>query len=245
MPIILAVNGITETYPVKAVTSRHAQDHDAHESPSSDRWVSAAQQAYRQQTDHDQHVKPALLARDLMTSPVHTLTSDKTLYDAWDVMAQKGFHHIPITSLHDILVGMVSDRDLLSHVPHLMIDSSHAQGAHRKLAEVISTRVISATPSTDIREIANIMLNEHIHAVPILDNNRRLVGILSSRDLVRGIATHGPLELWTYPLAQESLVHRENVAAWPIRRLCSSMTFHTIASSTRNRRPVDETLTPR
>ena len=92
---------------------------------------------------------------------------------------------------------MVSDRDLLSHVPHLMVDSSRAQGAHRKLAEVMSTRVISATPATDIREIANIMLDEHIHAVPILDNNRRLVGILSSRDLVRGIATHDPLELWT------------------------------------------------
>ncbi len=197
MPIILAVNGITETYPVKPVTSRHAQDQDTHESPSSDRWVSAAQHAYRQQTDHDQHVKPALLARDLRTSPVHTLTSDKTLHDAWDVMTQKGFHHIPITSVHDILVGMISDRDLLSHVPHLIIDASRAHGVHRKLGEVMSTRVISATPATDIREIANIMLNEQIHTVPILDNNRRLVGILSSRDLVRGIATHGPLELWT------------------------------------------------
>jgi len=197
MPIILAINGITETYPVKPVTSRHAQDHDARESPSPDRWVSAAQHAYRQQTGQNQHATPALLARDLMASPVHTLTSDKTLYDAWDVMTPKGAHHIPVTSVHDILVGMVSDRDLLSHVPHLIIDPSRAQGAHRKLAEVMSTRVISATPTTDIREIANIMLDEHIHAMPILDGNRRLVGILSSRDLLRGIVTHSPLELWT------------------------------------------------
>lgn len=197
MPIILAVNGITETYPVKPVTSRHAQDQDTHESPPSDRWVSAAQHAYRHQTDHEQHIKPALLARDLMTSPVHTLTSDNMLYDAWDVMTPKGFHHIPIISIHDILVGMVSDRDLLSHVPHLIADASRAHRAHRTLAGVMSTRGISATPATDIREIANIMLNEQIHAVPILYNNRGLVGILSSRDLVRGIATHGPLKLWT------------------------------------------------
>jgi acetoin utilization protein AcuB len=61
----------------------------------------------------------------------------------------------------------------------------------------MTTRVISATPTTDIREIANIMLDERIHALPILDGNRRLVGILSARDLLRGIATHGPLELWT------------------------------------------------
>jgi len=89
VPIILAVNGITEIYPVKPLTSRHTQDHDAHESPSSDRWVLAAQHAYRQQTDHEQHVKPALLARDLMASPVHTLTSDKTLSDAWELMTPK------------------------------------------------------------------------------------------------------------------------------------------------------------
>jgi acetoin utilization protein AcuB len=197
MPIILAVNGIVETYPVKPVTSRHQQDNGAHGSLTSDQWISAAQRAYHQQADHDQHSKPALLARDLMASPVHTLTSDRTLRDAWEVMTQKGVHHIPVTSVHDILVGMVSDRDLLSHVPNLIADPSKAQGAHRRLAEVMTTRVISATPTTDIREIANIMLDERIHALPILDGNRRLVGILSARDLLRGIATHGPLELWT------------------------------------------------
>lgn len=61
----------------------------------------------------------------------------------------------------------------------------------------MTTGAISATPETDIREIARIMLDERIHAVPILDSHRRLVGILSARDLLRGIANHGPLELWT------------------------------------------------
>ncbi len=41
------------------------------------------------------------------------------------------------------------------------------------------------------------MLDEGIHAVPIVDHNRRLVGILAAQDLLRGIANHGPLELWT------------------------------------------------
>jgi acetoin utilization protein AcuB len=61
----------------------------------------------------------------------------------------------------------------------------------------MTTRVISATVATDIREIARIMLDERIHAVPILDGNRHPIGIVSSQDLLRGIANHGPLELWT------------------------------------------------
>ena len=61
----------------------------------------------------------------------------------------------------------------------------------------MTSRVISATAETEIREIARVMLDERIHAVPILDHNRRLVGILAAHDLLRGIANHGPLELWT------------------------------------------------
>lgn len=198
MPIILAVNGIVEAYPVKPAAPRHAQveaveaqGNNDHRSPSSDRSGLAAQAAYNRQTNQDQHPKPALLARDLMTSPVQALSSDATVSDAWSLITHKGFRHIPVISVHGALVGMVSDRDLQRHVPGMN------QAAQHRLAEIMTTRVISATPETDIREIARIMLDERIHAVPILDGNRRLIGMLSARDLLRGIANHGPLELWT------------------------------------------------
>ena len=204
MPIILAVNGIVETYPVKPVVPRHmqvgaveAQEKKDQRSPSSDQSSVAAHNAYQQQANQDQHSKQVLLARDLMTSPVVTLPSDSTLSDAWTVMTHKGFRHIPVISMHGALVGMVSERDLLRHVPGLSAGTIPSQAAQHRLAEIMTTRVISATAATDIREIARIMLDERIHAVPILDGNRSLVGILSARDLLRGIANHGPIELWT------------------------------------------------
>lgn len=204
MSIILAVNGVVETYPVKPAAQRHmqveaveAQGNNDHRSPSSDRSNVAAHNAYQQQANQDQHAKPAIFARDLMTSPVLTLSSDSTVSDAWTIMTHKGFRHIPITSTHDTLVGMVSDRDLLRHVPGLSTGTAPVQAAQYRLAEIMVTRVISATPATDIREITRTTLSERIHAVPILDGTRRLVGILSARDLLRAIANHGPLELWT------------------------------------------------
>jgi acetoin utilization protein AcuB len=204
MPIILAVNGIVETYPSKPVGPRHAQiesveaqGNTSRDPSATDQWISAARKAYHQQATQDRPSRPAVLARDLMTSPVYTLTSDSTLGDAWNMMRQKGIRHIPVTSVDDTLVGMVSQYDLQCHMPEVILGHLPPQGSHRKLAEIMTTRVISATPTTDIRDTARIMLDERIHAVPILDGNRRLVGILSSRDLLRGIANHGPLELWT------------------------------------------------
>lgn len=204
MPIILAVNGVVETYPIKPVGPRIARaesagerEHHGQQSASLDHSALAAQTAYQQQSIEPPHLKPAVLARDLMSTPVLSLPSDSTLLDAWASMSQHGYHHIPVTSMHDTLVGMVSYRDLLHHVPELITSADQRQASRRRLAEIMTARVISATPVTEIREIARVMLDERIHAVPILDPNRRLVGILASRDLLQGIANHGPLELWT------------------------------------------------
>jgi len=203
MPIVLAINGVVETYPIKASIPRHGRvdsvetqgDEGQHQS-SSDRSLLAAQSAY-QQAEQSHRPKPALLAGDLMTSPVVSLPSDGIVLEAWTVMNQKGFRQVPITTMHGTLVGIVSTQDLLHHVPELVILSNVSGAAHRRLAEIMTPRVLSATPTTDIRDIARAMLDEHIHAVPILDGNRRIVGILSVRDLLRGIAKHSPVELWT------------------------------------------------
>ncbi|MBS0181876.1 MAG: CBS domain-containing protein [Nitrospira sp.] len=204
MSIILTVNGIAETYPIKPVGPRNGRvesvgerEHHGRHSPSLDHSTLTAQTAYQQQSNEPPHLKPAVLARDLMSAPVFSLPSDSTLLDAWTSMSHKQFHHIPITSMHDTLVGMVSYRDLLHHVPELITAADQRQASRRRLAEIMTSRVISATPVTEIREIARVMLDEGIHAVPILDQNRRLVGILTTRDLLQGIANHGPLELWT------------------------------------------------
>jgi acetoin utilization protein AcuB len=94
-------------------------------------------------------------------------------------------------------VGIISDRDLLRQVPELTATTSLNQATHRKLADLMTRRVVSAAPTTNIRDIARLMLDERIHAVPILDAHRRLVGMLTTHDLLSGIANHGPLELWT------------------------------------------------
>lgn len=205
MPILVAINGIVQTHPPKPAGPRYAPSHLAeardqsgrHPSASDDQAVSAAQRAYHQQAHQGSQHKPAVIARDLMTSPVITLSSDSTLNDAWTVMTRKRFRHIPITSLDGTLVGMVSERDLLVHAPELIVGLPSPQGERLKLAEIMITRVISATVTADIREIARIMLDERIHAVPILDGSRHPIGIVSSRDILRGVANHGPLELWT------------------------------------------------
>ena len=204
MAVVQAITGVAETYPVKPVTPGtpliDAVDSQAGKDPrhpAGDRTKLAAQQAYQEQTKQTRPPKPAILARDLMTTPVITLPSDATLAEAWTLMTRRAFRHLPISSVHGTLVGMVSDRDLIRHAPDLFVAGIQSTAGHRRLAEIMSPRVLSAIPTTDIREIARVMMDERVGALPILDANRQPVGIISKQDLLRGLANHGPVELWT------------------------------------------------
>ena len=207
MPIIRAVNGIVEMHPALSVSPRPPatqvasagrEDHKKEQArQTADQATRLAQQAYQQQAHQDIAPRPAFLAQDLMTSPVTSLPSDSTLLEAWSVMKHKGIHHLPVTSVHGALVGMISDHDLLPYAHELESVNSPGPSAEHNLAHVMSGRVLSATPTTEIHEIARVMLDEHVSAIPILDSSRHPVGILSTSDILRAIAHQSPLELWT------------------------------------------------
>jgi len=207
MSIIRAVDGIVETHPALPVSPRPPAtqadaDNRRDRSKEQERQVAnhtalLAQQAYQQQVHQAPAPKPALLAQDLMTSPVTWLPSDSTLLEAWMVMKRKGIHHLPVTSMHGALVGLVSDRDLLPCAHELESSSSPGPSSEHTLAQVMSNHVLSAIPTTELREIARLMLDEYVSAIPIVDNSRHPVGILTTSDILRAIVHRNPLELWT------------------------------------------------
>jgi len=113
------------------------------------------------------------------------------------MMQHKGIHHLPVTSVHGTLVGMVSNHELLPYAHELESVDQPGPSAKHTLTRVMNNRVLSAAPTTEIREIAHVMLDEQVNAIPILDKSRHLVGILTTSDILRAIVHRNPLELWT------------------------------------------------
>lgn len=206
MPIIRAVDGIVEMHPTLPVSPRppatqadaDRRDHSKEEKrQTADLAARLAQQAYQQQVQQAPAPKPALLAQDLMTSPISWLPSDSTLLEAWTVMKRQGIHHLPVTSVDGTLVGTISSHDLLPYVHELESIDSPGPSAQHKLPRVMSSRVLSATPTTEIREIAQVMLEEQVSGIPILDSSRHPIGILTTSDILRAIVHRSPLDLRT------------------------------------------------
>jgi acetoin utilization protein AcuB len=100
-------------------------------------------------------------------------------------------------SVHGTLVGMTSNHDLLPHAHELKSLNSLEPFATHKLAHEMSSRFLSATSTTEICEIVHVMLDEQEGAIPIFDNSRQLVSILTTSDILKAIVHRSPLELWT------------------------------------------------
>jgi acetoin utilization protein AcuB len=119
-------------------------------------------------------------AEQIMTSSVVTLAPDSTRERARELLRRFRFRHLPIVGDHGRIVGIVSDRDV---------------AGTGILQDVMIGRVLTAEPGTSIRELARVMVEERINALPIVESGR-LVGIVTTTDVLRAIVRGAPVELW-------------------------------------------------
>ncbi len=129
--------------------------------------------------------EPALRAQQIMSSPVLTVSSEDTIRDAAKLFREKRFRHLPVVSEEGKLVGIISDRDTLP-----------VSDRTDPIKEHMATAIISARPETEIRKIASVFFHERIGAMPILDENGSVSGILTRSDILRTLVNKAPLELW-------------------------------------------------
>ena len=66
----------------------------------------------------------------------------------------------------------------------------------KRVRDVVTSPVVAATPLTDIRRIARVMLEHNVDGVPIVNDNGGLQGFISRSDILNAIVTDPPLSMW-------------------------------------------------
>ena len=116
--------------------------------------------------------------QDVMTRHVETIDRQENAQVAFDSMKLKGIRHLVVKSDSE-LVGVLSKRDL--GVP----DQYDFREKHR-VAELMTTQVVTASPDMSVRQAANLMRGRAIGCLPIVEEGprSRLVGIVTVSDLL-------------------------------------------------------------
>ncbi len=139
----------------------------------------------------------ALLAEQIMSSPVVTLTPQATADEALALFRTRAIHHLPVVSSSGQLVGIVSDRDILRHLSG--VTENYQQQTLRSRDEPVSqlmrSPVLTASRDTDVRYIARLFVEQQVGALPIVSDGK-LQGIIARSDVLSAVMRHFALELW-------------------------------------------------
>lgn len=134
--------------------------------------------AERIKTILQEQTPPQPLARDLMVSPVRTIKSNVSMDEAGRMMLRYGLDGLLVAEGED-LVGVVSRRDI--------DQSSHHKLGHAKVSGFMSKPVICVSQDTPLSKIQELMVAEDIGRLPVLDENKKLVGLVSRRDVLNSL----------------------------------------------------------
>ena len=115
---------------------------------------------------------------EVMTTEIETVRPDQQAREAARFMLQADAGSIPVTE-GERLVGMITDRDIAVRGVAL------GYGPDTPVSELMTSGVVSAHDIELIEEAARKMCDAHVPRLPVVDDEERLVGIVSLGDLAR------------------------------------------------------------
>lgn len=116
--------------------------------------------------------------REAMTSSPRSIEGRENVVEAARRMASENVGSLPVVEAGE-LVGMVTDRDLVTNVLAKELDPSKVQ-----VAEVASENPVVASPEEPLDAALQRMAQEQVRRLPVVDDGK-LVGILAQADVAR------------------------------------------------------------
>jgi acetoin utilization protein AcuB len=128
--------------------------------------------------------------KELMTSKVFTVEQQDLIDRAFFLIHYEKIRHLPVVKKGKV-VGMVSDRDLYKALgpknnPNVIetgVTEMHV--IPKKVQNIMRRGVLTVTPDTHAAEAAALMADNKVGALPVVNKDDKLVGILSATDILR------------------------------------------------------------
>lgn len=145
-------------------------------------------------------------SKDIMTREVVTIKEDDTVEVAARLINEKGISGLPVVDDNNKLLGIITEGDLIRRVSKISgpssieilggifplerkkdyIDKINRYMGHL-VKDMMTKDVITISEDVEIEDIATLMVREKIKRIPVVDDEKRLIGIISRRDIMKNI----------------------------------------------------------
>ena len=124
----------------------------------------------------------------IMTSDVFTVAPSDSVAQAEELMNREEVRHLPVID-GDVLVGIISQRDVLAvSLPSISAPSEDDDLEYKSrlpVSRIMRGFVEVARPETEADLAADRLIDLKIGCLPVVDDRRRLVGIITRADFLR------------------------------------------------------------
>ena len=147
---------------------------------------------------------------DIMTDQVVCLEEQESIAKVMEVMQKGKFRHVPIVEKQKKLVGIISDRDVLHYLPfhsrpfqpgtdvfraRLFDVAPNELATQQSLHHIMRRNVTHVLPSCDFYTAVRMLYEMNISCLPVTDEEKKLVGMITVTDVMRGLrAAYGLFE---------------------------------------------------
>jgi CBS domain-containing protein len=147
---------------------------------------------------------------DVMTKDIIWLEPEDQLGVAMETMKESKFRHLPVVDEHGKMIGIVSDRDIMRHLPfagkrpplepkgfraHLFKVDTKGANLKQTVDQIMTRKIKHVLPECSVCEAAKILRKSKIGCLPVTNKRKKLHGMVTVIDLMRSLLeVYKPIE---------------------------------------------------
>lgn len=132
--------------------------------------------------------------KEVMVSPVVTVHRKDPFSAVEEKFRRKGIRHLPVIDDDGVLVGLVTQRDLYRTIsPHVTDEGPYYDPEilnHFVLRHVMTKDPVTLAPEDPMSKAIEIMTRRKFSCIPVVDRNKKVVGIVTEIDVLRFVGQH-------------------------------------------------------
>ena len=134
---------------------------------------------------------------DIMTTDVIAVKKYDDINEAVWLLSENNISGLPVVDKSNYVIGVVSEADILSMagirrghtfrdiLRHILGEPLPERKMGDLVGDIMTSPAITTTPDTEVSEVAKVLDEHRIKRLPVVDDENRLIGVVSRADIVR------------------------------------------------------------
>ena len=148
--------------------------------------------------------------REIMTKQVTSISPNVSAKEALDLLLKMQISGLPVISKDGKLVGMFTEKDILINILPSYIEKvgsfvyeENPKSIKRKFQDLLNLSVsrlmrkdaVTVDENMSLCEVARLMLTQKVRRIPVLDKEKRVVGIVAREDIIKAYVREAGWEI--------------------------------------------------